>query len=112
MYFLDANHEANFHAVLSRWPQGAKDPEYRVACYILAHPEIYAKATRRKWEYPFDDWMEQEDFSHGVRLLIDLGFHLYGGGRHSFNLMDGLSTWDVGNYQVFVQACEIRKGRR
>lgn len=110
MYFYDDQHEGNFEKMLDRFPKGKKDPEYRTACYIIAHPEIYPKATRQNWEYPFDDWMETEDFSSGFRLLIDLGLHLYGGGRHPFNLQDGISTWDTANYSVFMQACEIRKG--
>ncbi|BFH18308.1 hypothetical protein J6TS7_32380 [Paenibacillus dendritiformis] len=110
MYFYDALHEANFSKMLEKFPQGKKDREYRVACYIIAHPEIFPKATRKDWDTPFDDWMEEEDLSSGFRLLVDLGLHLFGGGSHSFNLMDGISTWDTGNYSVFVQACEIRKG--
>jgi hypothetical protein len=111
LYFYDNAHERNFENMLELFPQGKNDPEYRVACYIIAHPEIYPKANRKKWEFAFDEWTtEQEDFSSGIRLLIDLGLHLYGGGRHPFNLMDGIGTWDTGNFQVFLQACEVRKG--
>ncbi len=110
MYFYDSTHEANFTKMLKAWPQGNKDPEYRVACYVVAHPEIFNKATRKEWEFIFDNWMEQEDFSSGIKLLVDMGLHLYGGGQHSFNVLDGIATWDTGNYQVFTQACEIRKG--
>lgn len=110
MYFYNAEHEANFTWMLERFPQGKDNREYRTACYIIAHPEIFPKATRKEWGFVFDDWMEQEDFSSGIRQLVNLGLHLYGGGRHPFNLMDGISTWDTGNYQVFLQACEIRKG--
>lgn len=110
MYFYDDRHEANFVKMVERFPLGKDDPEYKVACYIIAHPEIFHKATRQNWVNPFDDWMDEEDFSSGIRYLVNLGLHLYGGGRHEFNLMDGLATWDTGNYQVFKQACEIRKG--
>lgn len=110
MYFYNETHEQNFENMLERFPEGKANREYRVACYIIAHPEIFPKATKQEWEFPFDDWTEQEDFSTGIRLLIDLGWHLYGGGHHEFNLMDGIGTWDTGNYSVFQQACEIRKG--
>ncbi|MNI83289.1 hypothetical protein D3C87_1057390 [compost metagenome] len=110
MYFYDSAHETNFDRMIERYPAAKVDREYRVACYIIAHPEIFLKATRQQWENIFDDWTEQEDFSSGIRLLVDLGLHLYGGGSHSFNLLDGIGTWDTGNYSVFKQACEIRKG--
>jgi hypothetical protein len=97
--------------MLERYPAGKNDPEYRVACYIVAHPEIFQKATKQMWENPFDDWMDEEDFSSGYRLLIQLGLHLYNGGRDPYPLLDGLATWDVRNYEVFKQACEIRRGR-
>lgn len=114
MYFYSDEHEKNFAVMLKRYPVGNKDPEYRAACYVIAHPEIFHKATKRKWEWPFGDgeesWVDQEDFSHGIRLLIDSARHLYGGGSHPFSLLDGVSTWDTGNFYVFLQACEIRKG--
>lgn len=110
MYFYDSEHEANFEKMLERFPAGRKNPEYRAACYIIAHPEIYPKATKKKWEFPFQEWRDTEDFSRGITLLIDAGFHLFNGGNHPFNLMDGIATWDTGNFSVFMQACEIRKG--
>jgi len=110
LYFYNSSHEVNFTRMLEMYPAAKNDTEYRAACYIIAHPEIFPKATRHEWEHIFDDWMEQEDFSSGIRLLVDLGLHLFGGGRHPFNLLDGISTWDTANYSVFKQACEIRKG--
>ena len=110
MYFYNDNHQFNFESLLTRFPLGKSDPEYRAGCYIVSHPEIFHKATRRASDDLFDDWMTQEDFSSGIRLLVDLGLHLFGGGRHPFNLLDGISTWDTGNYSVFKQACETRKG--
>lgn len=110
MYFYSDQHEANFETMISRFPFGKSDSEYRVGCYIVAHPEIFPKATKKSWENIFDDWMEEEDFSSGIRLLVDLGLHLFGGGSHPFNLLDAITTWDTGNYSVFVQACEIRNG--
>lgn len=110
MYFYNEQHQVNFETMLTRFPVGKSDPEYRVGCYIVAHPEIFLKATRKPWGNIFDDWMVEEDFSSGIRLLVDLGLHLFGGGSHNFNLLDGVTTWDTGNYSVFHQACEIRKG--
>lgn len=109
MYFYNDQHEQNFEAMLERFKEGKSDPEYRVGCYIVAHPEIFYKATQQEWEFLFDDWMKQ-DFSQGIQYLIDLGLHLYGGGSHPFNLTLSIGTWDTGNYEVFKQACEIRKG--
>lgn len=110
MYFYDEQHEENFKKMLQRYPAGEKDREYRVACYIIAHPEIFPKATKQNWEFPFEKWRETEDFSHGIKLLVNLGFHLFNGGDGPFDLIDGIVTWDTGNFSVFQQACEIRKG--
>lgn len=110
MYFYDESHEINFQEMLNRFPSAVKDKEYRVGCYIAAHPEIFFFShAQKEWDYIFDEWTDTEDFSHGIKLLIDLGIHLYGGGRHPFNLLDGLSVWDSRNIQVFKQAVEIRK---
>ncbi|MUT68501.1 DUF2538 family protein [Paenibacillus sp. NEAU-GSW1] len=109
MYFYNEYHQFNFHVMLEKYPIAQQNAEYRVACYIVAHPEIYEKATRKSWENIFDEWMDTEDFSRGIQLLIDLGLHLYGGGFHRFDLLYGIETWDIGNYSVFKQACEIRK---
>lgn len=110
MNFYNDAHEANFADMLQRFPIAKTDPEYRVGCYIVAVPEIYAKATRQQWGDLFDEWTTTEDFSSGFRVLLDLGIHLFGGGSHPVNLSDGIAAWDTGNFEVFRQACEIRKG--
>lgn len=110
MYFYDDKHEANFAKMVERFPLSKNDNEYKVACYVFAHSEIFEKATRKNWNDIFDDWMEQEDFSTSIRLLIDLALHLFGGGSHAFKLADGIAAWDTANFQVFQTACEIRKG--
>lgn len=111
MVFYNDEHKDNFHAMLGRWPQGEYDRQYRVACYIMAVPDIYSKATKQRWSLPFDAWCEQEEFSHGSRLLIDLGFYLFNGGQHAFNLNDRLSLRKTGLSPVFQQACQIREGK-
>lgn len=46
MYFYDDKHEANFAKMVERFPLSKNDNEYKVVCYVIAHSEIFEKATR------------------------------------------------------------------
>ncbi|WDI05024.1 hypothetical protein PUW25_26000 (plasmid) [Paenibacillus urinalis] len=108
MYFYSESHETNYKEMLKRYPTALKDAEYKLGCYIVAHPEIYLAASEQDWPDIFDDWTEKS-FSRGGRLLIDLGMHLFGGGHTELNLTDAINTWDDKNYKVFLQAVDIRR---
>lgn len=105
IYFVSQEHRENLFIMFERFPRGKESRDFLVACYIIAHPEIFRKATGKEWDYPFDDWVEKQDFSSGFRRLIDAGFHIYSGGTWSFNLSDGLASWDESLLKVFLQAC-------
>lgn len=109
MYFLNEDHKKNYALALELYPESRGSTEYQVGCYIMAHPEIFPKTGMKRRIGVFEGWIRQ-DFSTGIRLLIDAGRNMYGGGRVKFNLNDGITTWDAGNLGVFITACEIRKG--
>jgi hypothetical protein len=112
LFFIDLEHRRNYKEMLLRFPDGRTDCEYRVGCYILSHPAIYPDAQKYFDEFfNFHKLLEQEPLAVGFRKLIDLGYHLYGGGHHPFNLSDALALWDSNLYMMSFQAISIvRKG--
>ncbi|WP_088832610.1 DUF2538 family protein [Paenibacillus tyrfis] len=113
IFFVNSDHKNNFRKLLVRF-SATRDREYAVACYVLAHPEIFRKINWSRIVQPFDflKWRGHNavDLSNGFRLLVDAARNLFNY-NNKFNLMDALSTWDQKSIAVFHSAMDIRMGR-
>lgn len=108
IYFVSPKHKDNLIKLTTEiYSEANRSRDYLVACYVIAHPEIYHKATKKASSYPFDEWVNNQDFSSGFQKLVALGFHIYNGGQYPFNLSDGLATWDDELFKVFLQTCKL-----
>jgi hypothetical protein len=125
LYFYDEKHEENFMRLVERFPQAESNFQYRVACYITSHPEIYFKVEDKNLPlaWAFDMAMDrfEVDFTNGFHQLIKLGMNLWNG-WNGWSKADGdpgdykpfdfdyaLGTLDERNYQVLLQAVKIRR---
>lgn len=121
-YFVDKEHENNFYQLLTRYPIGQKDKEYQVGFYIVAVAEIYRHCNENPVSdnsSPFD-WFFDEvgnpsqycaGLSSGYLSLVKAGINLFNN-YEDFTLYQALGTWGDQLYKVFIQACEIRRGRQ
>ncbi|MFT9486787.1 MAG: hypothetical protein ACH0QD_05405 [Tepidibacillus sp.] len=67
MYFIDEEHKKNFEYLTTEiFPHAEKDREYKVAAYILSHPEIYKHCINDPFfkEFPFLWTNEYKDTSY------------------------------------------------
>lgn len=121
MYFVNEQHEANYNQLVARY-RAERDVEYRVACYIVAVPEIWSKHGGNTGERPFDwtfapgdddDNVQRSEgygwLSGGYRRLVDLGMNLYNSSE--FDLCSGLGNWGDECFRIFHQAVHIRINR-
>ncbi|ANB66152.1 hypothetical protein GFC29_3833 (plasmid) [Anoxybacillus sp. B7M1] len=114
MYFVDDEHRKFFELLLKQFPVAQHDKQYRVACYIVAHPEIYRRVSQLIEDSPMEwyfDWKAGEieiDFSSGFRKLLEAAAHLWNG-DDAFSLYDALHTWDKTCFNMFVQAIIIAR---
>jgi hypothetical protein len=125
LYFYDKKHEENYNSLLSQFPQAESNFQYRVACYITAHPEIYFKVKRKRMPmaWAFDMAMDEfkVDFTNGYHQLIKAGMNLWNGWNgwskkagdpgdyKAFDIDYALGILDESNYQVLMQAIKIRR---
>lgn len=120
-FFVNKEHEENFINLLSRYPIGKTDNEYRAGFYIVAHPVIYSHCNGNPvsdGNGPFDWYFEELDnpspysaaLSSSYSFLVRAGIHLYNG-YEDFTLYLAVGTWGDELFKVFVQACQIRRGR-
>lgn len=121
MYFVDDEHKENFERFVKKY-HCETDPEYKVACYIVAVPEIYRKFGGNAGRSTPFDWVidgREEDkrseaygvLSSGYKKLVDLGMNLYNCSYDEFNLMDALGTWGDTIFNIYQQAVQIRINR-
>ena|GEM_PF-6422115 len=47
MFFYDEVQEKNFLGLVEEYPKATTNFQYRIACYIMSHPEIYYKVNDR-----------------------------------------------------------------
>ncbi|MGO4185395.1 hypothetical protein AB4Z17_29950 [Paenibacillus sp. TAF43_2] len=115
MYFVNEEHERNFYHFLNKYPITLKNNEYRTGYYIVAHPVIYDVCDGKpdsNGHGPFD-WYFNEDFNHNLTPayieLVKAGIHLYNN-YEDFSLYLSLGNWRNELFEVFIQACKIRRG--
>lgn len=121
MYFVSPKHEDNFYQLLRRYPVGQRDREYKTGFYIVAHPEIYHHCDGNPvsdGDSPFDWYFDESNvspckagLSSGFLALVRAGINLFNN-HEDFSLYLSLGTWGDELFKVFVQACEIRRGRQ
>ncbi|WP_054023771.1 hypothetical protein [Bacillus sp. FJAT-28004] len=115
MYFVNDEHESNFKQLLRLYPIGIADMEYQSGFYVVAHPVIfsYCNGNPVSDEHgPYDWYFETEKHSalpSSYLHLVQAGLHLYNNDR-SFSLYLAIGTWENELFQVFMQACQIRRG--
>lgn len=128
MFFVNYQHRINFNSLIIKFPQAIKESDYRSACYIAAHPEIFkcfelGKQKESPFDWYFDYLNDPEDFvkrrdqgkttgdtaplSGGTRPLLDLALNLWNG--RSFDLSYCLSMWDEELYRVALQSIELKR---
>lgn len=117
MFFINEEHERNFSEMLSLFPVGEKDYQYKVGCYVTAHPDLYAKVRTHAsnespvyWAFMIEENTIDVDLTSGERHLVNLMLHLWNG-TEGFNLNYALGVWDNDNYEVFLQAIRIARGK-
>lgn len=127
LYFYDEVHEKNFMNIVGEHPQAKSNFQYRIACYITSHPEIYSKVKSKQmpmaWAFDMAIGSFNVDFSNAYHQLIKLGMNLWNGWNgwsketgdpgdyEPFDLDYALSTLDDRNYKVMMQAIIIRRGQ-
>ncbi|MFD0589403.1 DUF6075 family protein [Paenibacillus sp. GCM10027627] len=127
MYFTNKSHQDNFQALLTKYPATQNDSQYQAGCYIVAHPVIYDHCNHypvTDGHGPFDWYFEEASnpspfaagLSSGFLHLVKLGLNLYNNHRHDercddFSLYLALGTWGDELFNVFMEACRIRRGR-
>lgn len=126
MYFVNQEHDDNFRSLLEKYPVGQHDPQYGAGFYVVAHPILYNHCNRNPvsdGHGPFDwyfDELENPPRTHaglsgGYSQLVKLGLNLYNNHNHGdfegFTPYLALGTWGDELFKVFVQACQIRRGR-
>lgn len=116
MYFVNEEHELNYNRFLKKYPLAIRDTEYQVGFYIVAIPTIYDYCNGNPvsdGNGPFD-WFFDEDsnnagLSNGYRQLVQAGLNLYNN-YEDFSLYLALGNWGCELFEVFLQACKIRRG--
>ncbi|MCS7460349.1 DUF6075 family protein [Paenibacillus doosanensis] len=127
MYFTDAQHEQNFNQLLNQYPVGKVDNQYKAAFYIVALPTVYEHCDQNPvsgGHGPYDWYFHEQEnppctrasLSDGYRHLVKAGLNLYNNHKHSeawddFTPYLALSTWGDELFRVFVEACQVRRGR-
>lgn len=132
MYFVNETHKMNFERMAEVFPRARKNSEYRAACYIAAHPEIFKCFVPDRQEHgPFSwyfDYLDNmEDFiarrdrgettsgdpaplTGQTHELVELALNLWNG--RECDLSSGLSIWDRDMYRVALQAIDLRRSRQ
>ncbi|MDK8188681.1 hypothetical protein QP794_01120 [Paenibacillus sp. UMB7766-LJ446] len=114
MYFVNETHEQNYNYLLNQYPFARTDSEYKSGFYIVAHPDIFSYCNGNPVSHgrgPYDWFFEQRsgpDLSGGFVHLVKAGLNLYNNFQ-GFSLYLALATWGHELYNVFVQACKIRR---
>lgn len=116
MFYVNDEHERNFIYFLEKYPIAIKDKEYRTGFYIVAHPVIFdfcsgnpVSDDNGPFDWFFDDQCNKAGLSNGYRQLVQAGLNLYNN-YDDFSLYLGLGTWGCEIFEVFIQACKIRRG--
>jgi hypothetical protein len=124
MYFTNHEHKLNYKKLILQF-RAQSDPEYKVACYIVALPEIYHHINGNTGPFPFswtappeeedtsNEWVFTETFSSlptSYKTMILVAMNLYNPELNSFNLCTALTIWNSELYNVFLQAVDIRRG--
>jgi len=109
MYFFNPQHQEAFHALVAKYKKSS-DNEYMSAFYILSTDTEIRHKTDKHVTYTGIDWegIWQYDWSSGYRLILELGETLFKSSG-SFELAQGLNTWDEYRFEVAMQAIRIRK---
>lgn len=127
MYFVNKEHANNFNAMLEQYPVSKIDSQYQTGFYIVCHPVIFDHCYRNPvsdGHGPFDWYFEEQDhspsnragLSSGYLFLVRAGLNLYNNHQHESQNEDfspylALGTWGDDLFRVFVEACQIRRGR-
>lgn len=111
--FVSEDHRTRFLETIQRLGKihnGACDPEYASALYILcAHAGTWQKVSSYVDHFGIDfkTLLEEVDFSHGYGVLIRLAWHLFNGNIH----IDPLEflRLDHGNFRLALNALQLRR---
>ncbi|MGG1518450.1 DUF2538 family protein [Paenibacillus oryzisoli] len=116
MYFVNEEHERNFNFLLGKYPIATVDKEYQTGFYIVSNPVIYHYCNGNPvidgngpFDWFFDENCDKSGLSNGYRQLVQAGIHLYNN-FDEFSLYLSLGTWGFELFEVFIQACKIRRG--
>lgn len=114
MFFIDKKHELNFKELLLRFPAGKKDYQYRIGCYITAHPQLYEKVAKHLeetpvyWAYSIREGEIEVDLTSGEKILVDLMLNLWNG-TPGFDLNHAIGVWDEENFEMFLETLRIAR---
>lgn len=117
MFFINEEHEKNFSEMLFLFPLGEQNYQYRIGCYVTAHPDLFTKVRKYiegespvYWAYMLEENTIEVDLTSGERLLVDMMLNLWNG-TEGFDLNRALGIWDEDNYEMFLQAIRIARGQ-
>lgn len=123
-WYANEQHKENFDKIAVKFPLALTNGQYRAACYIAAHPEIFkCFKLDKQINGPFD-WvfarLEPDaglDSSTGTTApltgntwaLVHLALNLWNG--REFDLESGLTLWDRDLYTVALRAMDLRRSK-
>lgn len=121
MYFINSEHEENFQSLLVSYPIGQIDRQYQAGFYVVAIPTIFDRCEGNpvcSGHGPFDWYFDEESnlglnaagLSGGYQCLVKAALNLYND-HQDFSLYLSVGTWGNELFQVFVEACQIRRGK-
>ncbi len=128
MYFVNDEHQENFEVLLKKYPVAQDDSQYQAGFYIVAHPVIFdhcngnpVSDNHGPFDWYFDDLEKPNPYraglSSGFLYLARTGLNLYNNHVHdepfdNFSPYLALGTWGDELFRVFVEACQLRRGRQ
>lgn len=128
IYFVDAHHKRNYGALLVKFPQAKTQGDYRAACYIAAHPEIFKcfNAFKQKngpfgWYMEYledpDAFIERRDkgettgdtapLTGQTRKLVNIGLHLFNSDNKADADFAAVMDLQPDLYLVVLQALDL-----
>jgi len=132
-YRNPVKHQENFNELMKKFGARANASDYKAACYIVAHPEVYdhvevlisdSSPVSFYWkrdkngEAVFDEKSNlpieaqvMAELSSGYAHLVRAGVMLFTDRLWHFDVNKALGTWGDDLYKTYIQGMEIVRRR-